>query len=804
MGKHPRLLRFLLSVLGCSVSVSSFGQLGSNDYNLHYLGDFQATSGRSEPWDVNDQNVVVGRATLSGGRWAAMSWDISMPQGLPAQLPDPVISGLPVIAATDARSINESRQVVGFAGYGAATGSFWANTRAVIWEPNGGGYSSRAIFESGDDLFGVNTVAFSIENTGMITGVRDPESASPRAFVTDALGSSEILPLPAATGPVTTFTASWAWNLALVTTTGNFQVVGRVYGQNTGLWYTARWTRPAGIPNMWTVEVLKMPADANGNAEGYAVNGLGQVVGSYRVGVYSRAFFWKPGDGLLGGGGPGATYLGAFTNLTDQESWGLGINDTERIVGSSRVPGGTIRPFFIDAASGVPGPIQPLNSGVPDNTRGYYSGQMVEARAINNRPRIGITWQATIAVVGLSSSGNREQAVLARSALYQTGGTGNPGLAIGGVRSVSLGGIVSAGSNFGAGLSTEWSGSRQGNTGVQPPYPDNQGEDVQGTINSSVPLIYNDNPTSAIPASILRLTHEGPAVTLQARRQDAGRLVTLTPAINGYDPKPGSFTIGNLATKLTVTDVSGDLGTIVELRARLSTNDTENENVVGQSVSFEIVSTTGTFAAGSATTGSDGFASLNWTIDPRVGTGEKALVARFAGRTSGPDYPYYDGCRSTPDGKLTATSTTAVGIDGPPVVRPNETFLLRVSVTRVADNSPIAGATLTITRRLESGGGDTTLGTVTVGTSGYGQFLTSAPTNITNQDYRYTAVYGGLANPSPPPPFLEKPGQAQDVVQVRPLKDNPLRLEDYLVSSGGATSYPAAGPTSFRRTAARA
>ena len=112
-------------------------------------------------------------------------------------------------------------------------------------------------------------------------------------------------------------------------------------------------------------------------------------------------------------------------------------------------------------------------------------------------------------------------------------------------------------------------------------------------------------------------------------------------------------------------------------------------------------------------------------------------------------------------------------------------------MTRVADNSPIAGATLTITRRLESGGGDTTLGTVTVGTSGYGQFLTSAPTNITNQDYRYTAVYGGLANPSPPPPFLEKPGQAQDVVQVRPLKDNPLRLEDYLVSSGGADFVPA-------------
>lgn len=791
MGHRLRIIRSL-AVSGAVLSAAvAFGQLAVTDYNLHYVGDFQATAGQSEPWDINDQNMIVGRATLSSGGWRAMLWDITQPQGLPLQLANPVISGLPALAATDARSINENRHVVGYAGYGAATANYWANTRAVIWEPSGGGYTSRAIFETGDALENSNTIALSIEPTGMVAGVRDPEGGSPRAWVTDIFGSSEILPLPAATGPVTSFTASWAWNIALDTTNGHFHVVGKVYGLNTGLWYAARWTRSTALPGTWTVEVLKMHASANGDSEGYGVNALGQIVGWFRVGSYARAFLWKAGDGLLGGGGAGAAYLGAFTNLADQQSYALSINDSERIVGSSQTAGGAFRPFFVDASSGVPGSMQALNSGVPDNTRGYVSGQMVEARAIANRPRVGITWQASIAMVGKSSVGARNQAVIARSALYQTGGTGNPGLAIGGVRAVVLGGSIPAGSSFDASLGTEWAGSRQGNTGVQPPYPDHQGEDIQGAINSSVPLLFNGNPTSSIPASILRLSDEGPPVSLQTRREDAGRLVTLTPAINGYDPKPGTFNVGNLPTKLIVDNVTGDLGTSVSLRARLSTNDAQNESIQGQNVTFEVVAGSETFSVGGAVTGSDGFASLNWTIDPRVGTGPKSIVARFAGRTSGGTYPYYDGSRSSPDGVLTATSTTAVGIDGPPVVRPGEAFLLRLSVTRTSNNSPIAGASLSVYRKQLPGGADTLLGTVAVNAGGYGQMLTTVPVGITNADYQYTAVYAGLANPNPPPPFLEKPGQGTDTVQVRPLKENPRRLEDYLVSSGGADFIPA-------------
>ena len=65
----------------------------------------------------------------------------------------------------------------------------------------------------------------------------------------------------------------------------------------------------------------------NGESRPYAINGLGQVIGTIRTGFNLRAFLWQSGTGM--------TILGSLGGVFDIPS---AINDAGQIVGSSRMP----------------------------------------------------------------------------------------------------------------------------------------------------------------------------------------------------------------------------------------------------------------------------------------------------------------------------------------------------------------------------------------------------------------------------------------------------------------------------------
>jgi subtilisin family serine protease len=97
-------------------------------------------------------------------------------------------------------------------------------------------------------------------------------------------------------------------------------------------------------------------------------------------------------------------------------------------------------------------------------------------------------------------------------------------------------------------------------------------------------------------------------------------------AYNGFSRTATPFTIYKGNTYISFFNVSGKIGQTVLLRARLW-RPSDGANIVGRTVSFFVEGT----LVGSAVTGSDGVASLSYTIPSSLGTGSKNVTATFAG-----------------------------------------------------------------------------------------------------------------------------------------------------------------------------
>jgi len=141
-----------------------------------------------------------------------------------------------------------------------------------------------------------------------------------------------------------------------------------------------------------------------------------------------------------------------------------------------------------------------------------------------------------------------------------------------------------------------------------------QGGSVVRTITDSAPAgsggsgSYTWNiPTDLTPAANYRIRVTSTSVPAMADTSDA------------------DFTLAKSLTTVTVSDASGRPGDSVNLQAVL--RDGAGNPLSGKSVAFTVAGT----AAGSASTGSDGTATLAYVVPDNLGAGGKTLEAAFAG-----------------------------------------------------------------------------------------------------------------------------------------------------------------------------
>ncbi|HRF59366.1 MAG TPA: hypothetical protein PLH94_05560 [Fimbriimonadaceae bacterium] len=697
------------------------GQYTQDQYNLRYIGAPNNGAGSSQAFDVNDDNFVVGwQSTSETGLPQAIYWYLGLtnPDSTPANF-RPAVLALPGSTASVAMALNNTEQIVGY-------GVFGGVERPVRWlSPTDPGVALDATWVGR---------AQDIDEQGNIVGYR-LVSGVPRAFFRAASGLVTTLPDPPPIGSVTfANNASHAFSVDSGDPGSNVYACGFVTGSD-GQRFAARWTLVAGN---WTAQALPKPPNATGESIAYGVNRSGQMVGFITFTSLRRAFLSTAGTNLV--------ELGSLDGGIGSASSAFAINDNGRLVGESQDFGVT-RPFVIDLdIAGQPGPMLQINFGRASSEFGYTSGQIRSARGLNNfetlSPDPNLSQVPSIALIGRANSNQRSQAVVARAITF---GDGNPGLAIGGVRSTVL--------NLNPGASTDLTLELQylNRTG-NGTYAQDQRAEISPT-GQNAPRIDLIGPgiSEQIPVTIPINSSTSTAISRSFTRQDAGKRIEVRGVFGGYNrPSVSTFVfVNNLPTKLVVLPATGTLAGNVTLQGTLTTNDAQNEPLANQEIQFEVSYGGDTFRI-PATTNASGVATTNWNIDPRLGVGVRTLRAVYSGRLSGDTYPYFAGCGSnTTTLTTTANATLALALDNDfntslYAVRPGQRVLLSSQLNVAATGAPIRGAAIHFLYSIPGFPSLPIKGSpVRTDDFGMASVYFDVPGNPANIDYLITAVFWG-------------------------------------------------------------